>query len=81
MKARSRSDGACLCVLGRVIPCLRVFDRGEFDHREVARWRLAFDNYWLGVRDHETATEMLNCRACKFGVTPDRYFVHESLYG
>jgi hypothetical protein len=39
------------------------------------------DDYWLGVRDDETATEMLDCGACKFGVTPYCYFVRESLYG
>ena len=32
------SEGTRLCVLGRVIPSLRVFDRGEFDHLEVNRW-------------------------------------------
>jgi len=47
----------------------------------VSRWRLTFDNYWLGVRDDETATETRNCGARKFGVTPNRCFVHKSLYG
>jgi hypothetical protein len=47
----------------------------------MTRWRLALDDYWLGVRDDETAAEMLNCGARKFGVTPDCCFIRESLYG
>jgi len=73
------SEGTRPCVLGRIIPSLRVFDRGEFDHREVTQWRLASDKYWLGVRGDETAAEILNCRACKFSVTPNCCFVLKSL--
>ena len=40
-----------------------------------------FDNYRLGVRDDETATQMLNRGACSFGVTPDCYLVRKSIYG
>ena len=32
----SRAGAAEESVLGRVVPSLRIFDRGEFDYREVA---------------------------------------------